>query len=105
MEPKISGFGLSVQGQRFMSKPKPIKVDYAAGNNVLFYHITYVLKFWVAFSILVMGRSQLCIIKSLSASKVIRYHTELAQQKAKLTRNNRKLTMICPNKASALFSC
>ncbi|XP_014497662.1 receptor-like protein kinase FERONIA [Vigna radiata var. radiata] len=32
MEPKISGFGLSVQGQRFMSKPKPIKVDSVAGT-------------------------------------------------------------------------
>ncbi|BAT83242.1 hypothetical protein LR48_Vigan03g014700 [Vigna angularis] len=32
MEPKISGFDLSVQGQRFMSKPKPIKVDSVAGT-------------------------------------------------------------------------
>jgi len=40
MEPKLSDFGLSVLGQRFMSKPKPIKVDHAAGI-VLFYDVTY----------------------------------------------------------------
>jgi len=40
MEPKLSDFGLSVLGQRFMSKPKPIKVDHIAGN-VLFYDVTY----------------------------------------------------------------
>jgi len=32
MEPKLSDFGFSVQGQRFMSKPKPIKVDHPAGT-------------------------------------------------------------------------
>nr|XP_007139444.1 hypothetical protein PHAVU_008G030000g [Phaseolus vulgaris]ESW11438.1 hypothetical protein PHAVU_008G030000g [Phaseolus vulgaris] len=32
MEPKLSNFGLSLQGQRFMSKPKPIKVDTIAGT-------------------------------------------------------------------------
>ncbi|XP_068489428.1 probable receptor-like protein kinase At5g38990 [Phaseolus vulgaris] len=32
MEPKLSDFGLSVQGQRFMSKPKQIKVDQVAGT-------------------------------------------------------------------------
>jgi len=40
MEPKLSDFVFSVQGQRFMSEPKPIKVEYVAGN-VLFYDITY----------------------------------------------------------------
>ncbi|WVZ06814.1 hypothetical protein V8G54_020160 [Vigna mungo] len=32
MEPKLAAFGLSVQGQRFMSKPKPIKVNSPAGT-------------------------------------------------------------------------
>ncbi|WVZ05480.1 hypothetical protein V8G54_018826 [Vigna mungo] len=36
MQPKLIDFGFSVQGQRFMSKPKPIKVDETAGN-VSFY--------------------------------------------------------------------
>ncbi|KAK7374644.1 hypothetical protein VNO80_08081 [Phaseolus coccineus] len=32
MEPKLSDFGFSLQGQRFMSKPKPIIVDSIAGT-------------------------------------------------------------------------
>ncbi|KAL2959161.1 hypothetical protein AAZX31_18G252900 [Glycine max] len=32
MEPKLTGFGLSVLGPRFMSKPKPIKVDSHPGT-------------------------------------------------------------------------
>nr|XP_007139443.1 hypothetical protein PHAVU_008G029900g [Phaseolus vulgaris]ESW11437.1 hypothetical protein PHAVU_008G029900g [Phaseolus vulgaris] len=39
MEPKLSNFGHSLQGQRFMSKPKPIIVHTIPGN-VLFYDIT-----------------------------------------------------------------
>ncbi|WVZ06816.1 hypothetical protein V8G54_020162 [Vigna mungo] len=32
MQPKLADFGLSVQGQSFMSKPKPIKVDSVVGT-------------------------------------------------------------------------
>ncbi|ESW11418.1 hypothetical protein PHAVU_008G028200 [Phaseolus vulgaris] len=32
MQPKLTGFCISVKGSRFMSKPKPIKVDVVAGT-------------------------------------------------------------------------
>ncbi|KAG4922776.1 hypothetical protein JHK86_051589 [Glycine max] len=33
MEPKLAGFGHSIQGARFMSKPKPIKVNHYWGTS------------------------------------------------------------------------
>lgn len=39
MQPKLAEFVLSVQGARFMSKPKPIQVDQIIGN-IVFYELT-----------------------------------------------------------------
>ena len=44
MKPKLTDFGISVLGPRFMSKPKPIKVDSVVGN-VLFYVVTTTMFF------------------------------------------------------------
>jgi len=45
MEPKLAGFGHSIQGARFMSKPKPIKVNHYWGNSTIFYEVTHCNEF------------------------------------------------------------